>query len=151
MAGFVKTESARALKNYLDSLAKIKEQVKIVDLAKAAADWWETLTGTRPEISTYWGSCTTLTLDMGTLTRYLRYPERDKELLLLCEHIDDLLEKAGFDFTFTESVDNRSTDKKWFKNYECRLQILAYHGGNCTFKQVGVKTIEQPIYEMECK
>lgn len=151
MAGFIKRESIKAYQAYQHSLERIKEQCKIVDLAKQAADWWETLTGTRPQITTYDGSQTSIRLDMGVLTRYLRYPSRDKELLLFCEHIDTLLETAGFDFEFSESFDSLSTDKKWSKNYTIRLTVYAYHGGTCTYKQVGVKTIEQPIYEMECK
>lgn len=141
-------EKSNLMKTYDRNLMGLIDSLPIFRVADELIKFWKELTGCTAEFS-YSCRIVVLRVYMGHTMRNGEYPTRGWELALLAEYADELMAPyVEFD-QFTQELDAYSTDMKWGA-FPGKLQIHAWHGGNCTYKQVGSKTIEQPIYEMEC-
>ena len=145
---YAKEELANANKAYERALKNIETMIPIVDASTRVAEFWKELTGQDEKPGSSAGHAY-LYVHMGRLMSNGCYPTRAKEIGLLIERIDELLDGlVPFD-KFTIEVDEWTTTYRWGK-YNQLFVLYASNGGNCQYKQVGTETVETPIYDVEC-
>lgn len=142
---------AAANYSYQTNLQHIDKAVILHDIGTRIAAYWGELVGqeVKPYVFDY--KSIIIRVDMGHKMWDGKYPSKSIHLGLLREFADELLaDHFKFD-DFQVTHDNDSTDLQWGKDFWSHsVKIYATHGGDCTYKQVGTKMVEQPIYEMEC-
>jgi len=141
---------AKAIAEFENNLQHIDKTVALFDIGIKIATYWGELVGeeVKPAIAGY--NSVIITLSMGHKMLDGKYPSKSLHLGLLREYADELLEEHFAFDDFKVNHDQWSSDLLWGNGYTASFKIYANHGGDCTYKQVGTKTVEQPIYEMEC-
>lgn len=135
---------------YVEHLTKAYLTQPVLDAVLGACAMWRRWTGeiVRPYVSP--GSIN-LSLHMDAKLKDGTHVDKGYHVGLILEHIAD---HAGMYFKsdeFKRTNDASSDDFKWqgTGNFPW-VSVYCYYGGTCQRVQVGTKTIEQPIYEVEC-
>jgi hypothetical protein len=149
---YIKRQQASALKSYEKHLANATKMLPMWDAMLKAAKFWACMTGEDTTVDGDSPTYAAIYVYMGRLMANGKYPSIAREVALLIEKMDELLEGlVPFD-SFEYDQDKSYTTLTWVAG-EHRLVVYVTHGGNCTYTQVGTKTkiVEEPIYEVTCK
>lgn len=144
--GKYQEEVAKATKAYQATLKSLKRTLVGYDAAVAGMRFWRDLTGKC--VDPHLGSSYVKLSVWMTDKTHGRFVTR-RHFNELVEVVDDYLVAAGYDTKITFKTDSHSLDV----TIACRdffIVLESWHGGVCARKQVGTKTVEQPIYEVEC-
>jgi hypothetical protein len=149
MMGKVTQLKVAARQRYLRTLQNIEAMIPLYDVAGAAIKYWAELTGAS-EYPACLDDSITMSVHLSHLKPNGRFPTREYDVAMLVEFIDERLESLGYTLR-DPRFDEASLDFTWAaKSGGLRFNLWAYHGGNCTLKQVGTETRETPVYEMKC-